>query len=298
MFTGRGTGRRIVVVASHDDAVAATTADLLRTHASQPALLVDESTLSRARVVHRPASGPAASKGDVRAVAGDALTLPDGTVLDAASCLIWWRLPGYPAPLVAADHRDYAAAETHALGLSWLAGLGQAVVNAPHPTCLAGLQPSLLQLGMFARQAGLRMARFALASSATHYRRGPGLAAACWDGLVVPTGVGHADKPRGGPPLPQPLFLVEELEWRTTMLVVGNEVAGPRLDLREQLVQLARLADLACAEVSLGEDPGTGEAVVTGLSPIPELTQVSQLTAMVRYLERRAEAPAMGVVAS
>lgn len=284
--------RTIVVAAHRGDVAAATLVALLRRRGRCPAILVDDAALTRAVVEHRPSSGAVAP--GVRpapdALPGDALRLDSGETVDAASSLVVWRLPSFPAPTGPAAHRDYAEAEAFALGLSWLAGLGGSVLNRPDPQSLPGVLPHLFRLQAAARAAGLDLPAFRLSSDATSASSTAGMSASFWPVAQVPARARGEREPAGGPPIPAPRLLLEDVEDPTSVLVLidGDDgiVVGPHPQLHRPLTTLVGALGLSCAEVEVAR--ASGRAVVTGVSPTPGLAGAGHATALAAYVEHRA----------
>jgi hypothetical protein len=139
-----------VVLCRDDDQDADWLRDGLRRHGLAPLDLVTASQLAHgAKWEHRVGSAGVRTR----------IVLADGTVLDSAGLrgvvnrVHWLGAEGYLG--ASAADRDYATAELGALGLSWLAGLGDRVVNRPSPIGLAGAYRSIGQWRWLARMAGL-----------------------------------------------------------------------------------------------------------------------------------------------
>jgi hypothetical protein len=302
MSVSSGADRTIVVAAHRGDAAAMALATLLRRRGRRRTMLVDEAQLSRSTIVHRPSSGPVTNSASRLSLTGDALRLPDETLVDAASAVVLWRLARFPTGVMPVEHREYADAEAHAFAVSWLSGLGRAVVNRPDPMSLPGAHPHLLQLSTFARQVGLSAPAFQLRSSGASGMRMPGLAARAWTGQFIPFSPETGGAESSGPPLPRPDLRVEPFANPSTVLVLGDAVIGadPTLagaGLARSLVELARVVGLDCAEITLAQARGSGRCVVTGIAPVPSLAGPGHLAALAVYLECRSAAQAEDVAA-
>lgn len=294
--------RTIVVAAHRGDAAAVALSTLLRRRGRRRTILVNEAQLSRATIMHRPSSGRIVGTTSRLSLAGDALHLPNETLVDAASAVLLWRLSGFPTGVVPSDHRDYADAEAYAFAVSWLSGLGSAVVNRPDPTSLSGAQPHLLQLSRLARQVGLSTPAFQLRSNGASGARMPGLVDHDWDSRFIPSSAEGDSTESSGPPLPRPELRIEPFSSATAVLVLGGAVIGTGSasgdpGLPDRLAGLARVVGLDCAEITLAHAEGSGRCVVTGISPVPRLVGPGHLTALAVYLEGRSAAHAEKVAA-
>lgn len=175
----------VVILAARGDAGAVAVATLLRRRGLGVSL-VDGGVLARGLVRHRPDSGSVpggawtrgnstsddASLSGARPGAGplagsgsstgssaltDVVHLAGGVRIDASTDAVLCRLPVLDAPRFADPvDGEYASSEMFALALSWLHGLGDAVVNRPSPRGLAGDGPDLLGLHGLAASVGLR----------------------------------------------------------------------------------------------------------------------------------------------
>lgn len=293
--------RRVVAVIAHrGDAAAVALTTLLRRRGRVRATLVWDTTLIRATVAHRPSSGwrDASSDGG-DALAGDAVRLPDGTVLDAGTGAVVWRLGTFPTPAFGPAHEDYAAAEGFALGLSWLAGIAPALVNPPDPMNLAGRHPDLVQLAALAREAGVESARFTLtaddAASAGDEQIRDAAPVRSWGENGVPRSLSDTGILAAGPRLARPALRIGALTPLPPALVAGGHTVGAPDGLRDGLVALCRATRLEVAEVALARQGAA--SVVTGLAPVPTLADAAHLTAFAAYLEDRVAARVEGVAA-
>jgi hypothetical protein len=259
--------------------------------------VVDEAGVAGGRFVHRPSSGrvdPTVTIGSVAAVAGDRLQVGSHPVDLSAASLVWCRLPAARAPRLPAADQDYGDAEMSALMLSWLTGLGDRVVNQPHPLGLAGHQVDLVELHELAARVGLSTPDIILRSSASAWpdpdRDRELLSRRLWAGDVVPAQAPEQST-MAGPPLPLPGCWAEPLTEVREVLVVGGQaplLPGPT---GAALARLAAEAGLLVAEVTIGRRPGEMPWLVAGLSPVPALTGAADLYACAAYLERRVLQP-------
>ncbi|MDQ7993048.1 MAG: hypothetical protein AAGC63_16000 [Propionicimonas sp.] len=284
-MSGRDGQGEIVVAAARGDATAATILAALRRR-GRASRLVDEATLARAVLEHRPASG-APGRG-TQALPGDRLQLPDGGVVGPGTGLLVWRLDTFPLAAVSAGHREYADAEAFAAGLSWLTGLGDKVLNPPDPFGLAGPRVDLLRLAQLCEQAGVATAPFELCTNQAAARPGPTGRAWVWQPPGLPDPTQRWTPHPAGPPLPRPVLRTAAVQPAEPVLVLDARVVGTAAVPGEALVALAAAAGLRCAEVSTGTT-ADGRPVVTAVSPVPGLRAAGQFPAFVSYLERRAD---------
>ncbi len=152
--------RSVVVLAhAHDRGAVAVSRAIADRHGDSAVHVVQASELGRAPRWSHAIDARGSVTGDV--------ALQSGTVLaaDGIGC-VFNRLVGIVPPAFArapARERDYAAAEMHALLVSWLAGLGRPVINP-----VAGLfgNPSRRQWLTRAVAAGIPVMRDVVATSA------------------------------------------------------------------------------------------------------------------------------------
>jgi hypothetical protein len=282
----------VAILAHRGDLAAVGLANALHRRGRCRVTVADEHDLVRARVVHRPSSGPV--DGDAQAAMtrqpGDVVELPDGARITAETDVVLCRIAALPA----AAHSDpgrqaYADAETFALALSWLAGLGDAVVNRPSPLNLPGFEPDLVSLQRLTAAVGLAAPQLQLVINAARNPVRPGFQPLDWPAAGLPCSYPAAPHRAPGPPLPRPLAAGEPVRPLGAALVLGGDVLGAPLALHERLAALGVAAGLAVYEVRLGEVSSAAEPVVTGLSSAPRLTGTGQLAAVAGYLERRAQ---------
>ena len=229
----------IVMLAHRGDAGSFALATCLRRRGAQ-VLRLDEHALPRAVVRHHPDSGPVPPDGS-RSPLTDAVQVRR-VVVDRATDVVLCRLPALAPPrFVSAADGEYAAQEVFALALSWLHGLGDAVVNPPSPRSLAGATPEPLTVATLAAGVGLRPAPVRLRSNGVRARVGPG----------------------EGPPLPVPHEWVEPVGAVTSALVCGDVVVGAPPGLASATIDLVHAAGLDVGEVRFGvpagSDAGTAE---------------------------------------
>jgi len=282
----------VTILAHRGDLAAVALAIALHRRGRCRVTFADEHHLVRARVVHRPSSGPVDSnaRAAVVAAAGDAIDLPGGTRITPETDVVLCRIGTLPAAVQSNQGRQaYAEAETNAWALSWLAGLGDAVVNRPSPLGLAGVEPDLVGLHRLAGAVGLAAPHLQLATNAARSPVDPGLGLLDWPTTGLPRSYSAATHPTMGPPLPGPLAVGQPVRPVGAALVLGEDVLGAPPILHDRLAALADAVGLAVCEVGLSETGTAAEPVVTGLSGVPRLTGSGHLAAVAGYLERRGQ---------
>ena len=195
----------VAILARRDDVAAVALATLLRRRRRCRVVLVHDRDLASAQVVHRPSSGTVRGGAGASplALAGDALRLPDGTCLDATIDVVVCRLATLaPARQSSPDRQSYAEAEMFALALSWLSGLGDAVLNRPCPISLAGAEVDLLRLHRLAADTGLAVPQLQLNVNAARGRVEAGRQRLEWTGQWLPRSSAMIDPEVTGPPSP------------------------------------------------------------------------------------------------
>lgn len=276
----------VAVLACRGDGVAVALATLLRRRGRCRVTLADDHDLARASFVHRPSSGP--PPGAATSDPGDLVRLAGGEVIDAGTDVVLCRLATLRPPSQSRpDQQAYAEAEMFAVALSWLLGLGDAVVNRPTPLSLSGAAPDLLQLHRLAAAVGLAVPRLTLTSNAARAPAAPARPLLDWPGAGLPSTYAVVE-PVAGPPLPRPQATGEPVRPRGTVLVVGDRVLDAPAGLAGRLVELVRAAGLSVGEVSLAESPAHTEPVVTALTAVPPFTAPHRLAALAGHLEDRA----------
>jgi hypothetical protein len=282
----------VAILAHRGDLAAVALATALHHRGRCRLTFADEHRLVGARVVHRPSSGrvdgnaPAA----VVAAAGDVVDLPGRIRITPETDVVLCRIATLPAAVHSDQGRQaYAEAETFALALSWLAGLGDAVVNRPSPLGLAGVEPDLVGLHRLAGAVGLAAPHLQLATNAARSRLDPGFGPLDWPATGLPRSYSAATHTTKGPPLPGPLAAGEPVRPAGAALVLGRDVLGAPPTLHDRLAALADAVGLGVCEVGLGETGSAAEPVVTGLWAVPRLTGAGQLAALAGYLERRGQ---------
>jgi hypothetical protein len=274
-----------MVLAHRGDGAAVALATLLHRRGRCQVSYADDHDLARAEFVHRPSSGPIESPGPP---AGDRAQLPGGAVIDANTDVVLCRLATLRPPRQARpDQQEYAEAEMFALALSWLAGLGDAVVNPPTPLNLSGAEPDLLRLHRLASGVGLTTPRLVLTSNAARSSANSGRALD-WPAGGLPRAYAVAAPIISGPPLPRPRATAEPVRPRGSALVLGDWALDAPPGHEDRLVALVRAAGLAVGEVALAERPSLPAPLVIGLSAVPALTTAARLAALAGYLEQRA----------
>jgi hypothetical protein len=173
------------------------------------------------------------------------------------------------------SEQAYAAAELHALALSWLASLGDDAVNRPSPLGLAGRERSRLEWLVLASGQGLPVADAVLTSSARRVPAGTGARRGFPSPLDEPTALPPPDPvPAGRRPA---LFL--DCPDPRRALVAGGRVHGGDPGL-------AALADAAGCDVL--EVLVRPDGAVLGATPLPALDDPAHVVAVAALLERRA----------
>jgi len=253
--------------------------------------VTDTELATGAQFTHLSPTGPPGTP----ASASDRVTLADGTELSvktlaAVHCRLSVVLPARFAEAEQPDW-EYAAAEFHALLVSWLAGLPLPVANRPSPLGLGGPLRDVLSTLALARRAGLPVPDVRAVS------RDDGVRAADRERRVISAGllpsvVDGLRPPPAGPPVGLPALLVPPLRpERCRVLVTGGRVTGPpQVAARwgAACVRLAGMAGLEVCEVLFGTQ-GQGEEVCLGAEPIPPLSDPAHVAALATYLEERSE---------
>ncbi len=280
----------VVILAHRGDLAAVGLAIALHRRGRCRVSLADEYGLVGARIVHRPRSGwlhaDAGAAGD--GSAADLVELPDGTRITPATDVVLCRIAALPAAAQSDPGRQaYANAETNAWALSWLAGLGDAVVNQPSPLSLTGVEPDLLSLQRLASAVGLATPNLRLAANAASSPIHPGFQPFDWPVAGMPGWYATTPRRDAGPPLPRPLATGEPVRPMGRALVLGGDVLHAPPALHDRLAALADAIGLTVCEVGLGQALSAAEPVVTGVLPVPRLTGPGQLAALAGYLERR-----------
>ena len=281
----------VLAIADRGDVGAAALAALLRRRGACAVTLVDPSAFSRALVTHYPESGhPGESQGWTDAV-NSSVSPPEAGQLEGPFDAILCRAASLSAgPFDRIADSEYAAAEIHAFGLSWLWSRRDVVVNRPTPGALCGTSPDIVLTAHACASVGLATPDVLLAADGARTRptRCPALERRTWVGGMVPT---HVDSFRSadGPPLAAPAGWVERLRpERRTVLVAGNEALGPSA-LRGPLIDLAHALDLDVAEITLARSAApSGRILVLSVNPVPLLRSVAHTEAMATHLERKA----------
>ena len=282
----------VTILAHRGDLAAVALATALHNRGRCRLTFADEHRLVRARVVHRPSSGPVDGNAPaaVVAAAGDVVDLPGGIRITPETDVVLCRIATLPAAVQSDQGRQaYAEAETFALALSWLAGLGDAVVNLPSPMGLAGVEPDLVGLHRLAGAVGLAVPNLQLATNAARSPVDPGFGPVDWPATGLPRWYSAATHTTKGPPLPGPLAAGEPVRPVGAALVLGRDVLGAPPTLHDRLAALADAVGLGVCEVGLGQTGSAAEPVVTGLWAVPRLTGPGQLAALAGYLERRGQ---------
>ena len=255
-------------------------------------MLAFDQDLASAGVVHRPSSGSirGGARPSVAALTGDAVRLPGGTSIDATTDVVVCRIATLaPARQSSRERQAYAEAEMFALALSWLSGLGDAVLNRPSPTGLAGADVDLLRLHRLATDAGLSVPDLELCVNAARRPGKPDGEQLEWSGPWLPRSIATADPRLTGPPLTRPEAWSEAVRPGGTALVLGARVHGAPSRLHARLAALAAAAQLTVCEIGLGRTGSRDEPVVTGISAVPALAEPGRLGLLADCLEERSQ---------
>jgi hypothetical protein len=284
----------VAILAHLGDATAAALAGILRCRDRTSVILAYEPALAGASVVHTPSSGLPGRSGTAPPRQPDSLRLPDGNVINPETDVVLCRLSTVAPPRQQTrSDKDYARAEMFALVLSWLAGLGDAVINRPSPLGLAGAQPDIVRLHRLAGQVGLEVPRWQLSSNVARTSRDKRLMGRHWASGAVPVWYISGDRTADGPPLPRPGFFTEELRPLDPVRVLGSTAISAPADIEPAIVALAAAAGLDVAEVGLakrvaGSPSRTAVPLITVMSPTPQLSGPEHLWSFAHYLEHRA----------
>ena len=280
----------VAILARRDDVAAVALATLLRRQRRCRVAMAYDRDLASAQFVHRPSSGPVHGTANTAIVSldDDIVRLPDGTSIDARTDVVVCRITTLaPAHQSNPERQAYAEAETSALALSWLSGLGAAVLNRPSPTCLAGAEVDLLRLHRLAAGIGLAVPHLQLYANGTRRPVEADRRRMLWTGPWLPRSFATAGPGDGGPPLPSPEAWSEPVRHTGTALVLGASVYGAPPALDSRLAALAAAVELAVCEIGLGRTTSQAEPVVTGISAVPWLAEPGRLELLADYLTER-----------
>jgi len=233
------------VLAERGDADAELLAAEIERRDPAVALVWADELLLDSRFTHRV--GPDGVEAELRCARGRRF---DAASLRGVACRIEQALPPQFATAAEAD-REYAAIESQALLLSWLAGLPCPVLNRPSPRGLSGPGLAPLEWLPLAAAHGLR-------SRATRLPSGDGPPAPGWEPVEGHPGL-------WGEPVPGPA------EW---LLVVGERVAlgEPGAEGESGYVALARGAGCQLLGVQVSPpNGGRGERTFLGATARPAL---------------------------
>jgi hypothetical protein len=222
------------------------------------------------------------------------LRMPDGDRLsDCRVGIVFNRLRQVSVPQFESGprgDRDYAAAEIHALTLSWLSSLRCPVVNRPSVRGLAGADRSIAEWLLLAGRAGLPARRMRFTTNSKFFRirdftplipaAGSGLRSSAVFQEVLPALVA------AGPAL----YLEPVNEEYRRVLVVGEQVFGKcQNELREPVLRLARISGCDLLEVIFARIRQPAETregwVVAGVNQFPSVADDSEIAAIGSFLE-------------
>jgi hypothetical protein len=273
---------RVLILASAFDTTARAVGDHLRARYGQSA--VQHRTLedlAAARWTHRIGASGAHTE----------LRFQDGTTLsDFAPTFFFNRLEFTPTLLftrMAVDDRDYARTEFYALLLSWLASLGDSVVNRPAPSGLSG--PVLRPWLWMARAASVGLIPYPGAAT-TSARRSP----APLDAVLRPELLSIADDPalaqlgvgRPAAHAPQPQAVLP-------LLVIGGRVFGDAAGMcggetAAGCLRLARAVGVDLLGVQLAQCEGDPHWRLLAADARPQVDDESTMAALTDWIETRA----------
>jgi hypothetical protein len=252
------------VLAHRGDADAELLARELAARAPGTALIWEDELFLGSRFTHRLGDG------DIRTE----IVLAGGRRLDSAAlrglvCRLTHTLPAQFAAAPGPD-RDYAAMESHALLLSWLASLRCPVVNPASPRQLGGPALGLLEWFPLAAASGLRSRRIRLLPSGAPP---PGSG---WQAVAADLGSASTAAPIGaesGYAEAGAQLWAEPIEGAVAqLLVVGDRVlGGDGGEVAEGCVELARRAACPVLGVHLAAAPDDGPRVFCGAETMPRL---------------------------
>jgi len=276
--------RFLVLAASDDVSAQRVFGALRRRYPPAQVALVPAHQLASGRWSHQVDNAGAATR----------VSLPDGRVLsDREIGVVFNRLSAVTLShyerATPAD-RDYAQFEIQALVVSWLAGLGERVVNPPAPPSLAGPQRSQCELLVAAGRAGLPVRSVHVATSARAAPAPPG-----YDLL-------GAEWSQGGPALQwgprslatlgrSPVMAMAAMRGQPRqLLLAGRQVIGSTgPDMTAGCRRLGQALQCPVLRVTVDRAvAGTGEWRVTEVSPLPSLGPESEVDAVLALLEARA----------
>jgi hypothetical protein len=275
-----GTTRRsIVVLADPDDRGALLVARSLRLRGAPVALVATDQLLLAPVWEHDPL-------GASRVVLGNGLELTDSSI-----GVLFCRARGVDPPqfrgAVESDRR-YAQEEFFALLMSWLARLGERVLNRPHPGNLHGTQCSLVEDLLSSAWSRGSPHGFAAASHARHLPPGAGPVREYrpWGGRFdagQPAGSGvPGSVVAGGPGMRLPP-LPDGRHWNVT--VIGDRLLGgqPPAAARSLAFRLVRDRGLSFAAIELFQlaDGGLGHGMI---DPFPALDHAGEIEAAADHL--------------
>lgn len=263
-----GSSDSVVVVLAHAHDTGALAVARAAAGARCPVRLVRPSELARTRRWSHRIDPNGVVESEVELASG--LRLPQGRVACVLDRAFWIPLPRFArAP---AQDRDYAAAEVHALLVSWLAGLGCPVIN---PSGGEGPIGSLSRRQWLARavEAGIPVARTVVATSAR----------------LLPAGLPHKavglgpwpDQPATGG---QPLEVVDDAGPPfTTILVAGSRAYGELVDdFGEACLRVSR--EVGCPLLQFEFGTVAGEPALLDVNPAPPLLDARSVTAVASLL--------------
>lgn len=284
----------ILLITQGGDMGALSLAAVLNRRAACRVMLIDHSAFSRRPVTLHPESG----RPSARARATDpspSQSVPHADDLDLGQDfdVIYCRAATLAVrPFERAADADYAAAEIHAFGLSWLWTRRDVLVNRPTPGTLCGTVPDLLRIARACADVGLSTPDLLLTTDAARVpRKGwPNSDRRAWPQGTIPPDVDLLPPTGDGPPLALPTAWVETVApERLHVLVCGGDVIDAPPPLHSPILALARALDLDVAEIRLAPSAQRpGLPVVLGVAPVPTLATGAHVRTLAVYLEQRA----------
>jgi hypothetical protein len=245
-------------------------------------------------VQHRTLEELAAARWTHRLGAGStqtALRFDDGTTLaECAPTLVLNRLHFVPTLLfarMAPADRDYARTEFYALLLSWLASMGERIVNRATPSGLSG--PALRPWQWTARAADAGLPPYPGAAT-TNTRRAPPPPGAVPRPELLPMADDAALALLG---IARPLAHAPRPQAVLDLLVLGDAVAGEGAnvcgpDVSAGCVRLARAVDAELLAVQLAQVEGDERWRFLAADARPQVEEEAMLAALTAWIEARA----------
>lgn len=272
---------RVLLLADESDVVAAAVARRLATH--HPAAVVawvrPQELARSGRVAHRLHRGRAETR--IRTGAG-------GWLDESWPTSVLNRVEQVPATSFPGDRdQEYAAMETFAFTLSWLAGFPCRVINPATPRGLAGDPRTPIQWLHLAGHAGLPSRRIRWTTSA-RIRPPPAPGGATrWQALPVEAATTNPECPPAEPPLRGPIVFAEPVgPERRQAVVLGASVLGAPQGLTEGCRRLADATRCSLLAVDFGRSQRGW--IVVHATPTPRTLPAGAVAELARLV---AESP-------